>query len=274
MLKKTDIDFFFTNGYLLVKQVYDPADIETAREFFLMAFRKGLWKNSRYNSRDIINDIYRMYPELLDIVINETYAAALKSILGNDVIWLPECAVHYNRFINWHSDTTEQEIKGVKSHKNPHQFLLQCATYFQPNSAHGGGLTVIPGSHLSEDRFLDFYRKGIFWRIINKVRKVLRMSLFDVLDRSDLAVNIPTEPGDLLIFDVRLCHKSSGNGSNAPQIDKFAIFNTFGNANAFTREYLGFMKKRPEPSYKFMQDTLLPENVYKKAQDLDIKIWN
>jgi hypothetical protein len=274
MLEKSDVDFFFRNGYLLVRQVYDPKDVEIARELFLKAFREGVWKNSKYDSSEIINDIYRIYPGLLDIVINEQYTAALKSLLGDEIVWLPECAVHYNRFTNWHRDTTEQELKGVKSHKNPDQFLLQCATYFQSNADRGGGLTVIPGSHLSEDRFLSFYKKDLFHRTINKAKKMMRMSLFDQLDHSGLAVDIPTEPGDLLIFDVRLCHKSSGNGSKTARTEKFAIFNTFGNANEFTRDYLSFIKKRPEPSYRFMQNTLLPQNVYKKAMRLDIKIWN
>ena len=265
--------FFQENGYILIKKVYDKYDISAYRKRFVSIFEKELWKKSRYNSPTIINDIYQLFPDLLNIIINENYINAIKKILGEEVVWLPECAIHHNRYINWHKDTTEQEIKGLQSHKVQHEFLIQSATYFQDNSSAGGGITVIPKSHLGfkEDKFKNLYRKQLHYRVHNKIKKTLKISPFDKADRNKNSFQIPNEVGDLLLFDVRIDHKSSGGKCIENQ--KFAIFNTFGNANNFTKDYLLFMKNRPEPYYEHLRNTKFAKNLYHKAQSLNIKIW-
>ena len=262
------------DGYLLFRAVYDINELKEIRSLFKLAFKNNDLVNAKYNSDSIINDLYKVYPNILDIVINKNYINAIKSILGENVIWLPECSVHYNRFIDWHKDTTEQELKGVKSHKNEYQFLLQCATYFQSNSNSGGGLTVIPGSHLNNDRFLNQYKKGLYTRVKNKLKKYVKISVFDKISKNDDPIQIKSEIGDLLIFDVRLDHKSTGNSKESDGIEKFAIFNTFGNDNAFTYDYLSFMKARSEPYYQYLQNTKFPDILYNKAASLNIKIWD
>lgn len=272
-LKKEEIAFFFAKGYLLVKNVYDKNDLNNVRDLFTTAFENEIWRQSKYNSPNVLNDIYRNFPGLIDIVINEKYISAIKSLLGEKIVWLPECAVHHNRFINWHNDTTEQEIKGVKSHKNPGEYLLQCATYFQSNSDNGGGLTLLPGTHVMEDRFLSLYKKDLYNRIKNKVQKIGKASVFDKINKCENAIQVPSELGDLLIFDVRIDHKSTGIGKKATGAAKFAIFNTFGNENECTKDYLQFMKTRPEPSYLFMQNIPVADTLYEKALTAGIAIW-
>jgi len=271
---KSNKVIFERDGYLLFKAVYNIKELKEIRSLFRLAFKNEDLINVKYNSDSIINDIYKVYPNILDTVINKNYIRAIKSILGESIIWLPECSVHYNRFDDWHKDTTEQELKGVKSHKNENQFLLQCATYFQSNSNIGGGLTVIPGSHLNKDRFLNLYKKGFYMRAKNKLKKYVKISVFDKINNNDNQIQIQTEIGDLLIFDVRLDHKATRNSKKSDGIEKFAIFNTFGNDNAFTSDYLNFMKARLEPYYQYLQNTKFPDILYNKAAALNIKIWD
>jgi len=153
-------------------------------------------------------------------------------------------------------------------------FFYNVPHNFQPNSISGGGLTVIPGSHFNNDRFLRLYEKSLLNRINNKIKKTLCISTFDKINKFENAIQIQNEVGDLLIFDVRLDHKSTGTQNSTTGIDKFAIFNTFGNDNRFTKEYLDFMKTRPEPYYQYLQTTKFPKQLYEKAASQNIKIWD
>ena len=90
LLNEGDKEFFFRNGFIIVKNVYKKQDLKYAREIFINAFESGVWRDSKYNSSTIINDIYRLYPELVNIIFNEYYINAVKDILGIEVIFLPE----------------------------------------------------------------------------------------------------------------------------------------------------------------------------------------
>jgi hypothetical protein len=260
--------FFEKNGYVLIPNVYSQTEIEYARQLFDSAFQSELWKKSNFSSPYIINDIYRYFPELVPIIFNQKYVEALREILGNEIIFLPECAVHHNRYIDWHKDTTEQELGKIKSHQTEQFFLIQSATYFQIDT----NLTVVPGSHLKPDRFIKWYRKDVFSRIINKISKLFGHSIFHEIENMDKKMEIKHCLGDLLLFDVRIDHKSTKSKNFIGE--KYAIFNTFGNANRFTEDYLEFMKQRPEPYYQFLSKSTFPENLYQKANELGLEIWS
>lgn len=63
---------------------------------------------------------------MADLVFNERYAAVLHQLVGSDATVIPECAIHRDRFMHWHTDTTEQEIAGIS-----------------PRCRHSGGNTLM-----------------------------------------------------------------------------------------------------------------------------------
>lgn len=261
-----------SDGYVVIPDVYDPEDLAYLREKFTWAFDQKKFFNNAYNTETILNDIYHHFPDILDIIINERYVHSLRQALGNEIIWLPECAVHRNRYFNWHKDTTWQEIGGINSHKG-NEILLQCATYFQSNTLNGGGLTAIPGTQYDQDHFKNYYKKDTFHRIWNKINKLLNISVFNQNERNSLIHDIPSKPGDLLLFDVRLSHRSTGfhiAGNQRP--DKFAVYNTFGVPGSLSREYMDFMKGRPEPYYRHFRETRFPDVLYNKASQMGIEV--
>ena len=135
---------------------------------------------------------------------------------------------------------------------------------------------MVPGSHLLEDRYAGSYDTRLGVRVLNKLRKIVGRSAFDEIERSGKAIDLPTRAGDLLIFDVRLDHRSTFDRRRFPGRpdpgEKFAIFNTFGCDDAFTSDYLAFMKQRPEPYYRFLHGSTFPEILYKKAAEFKIRI--
>ena len=168
-------------------------------------------------------------------------------------------------------------MAGILSHKDFSSYLLQCATYFQDNSKYlGGGLSVIPETHLKKDRFINIYNKTFSSRLTSRLKKTFKQSIFHKIEKMDQVIDLPIKTGDLLIFDVRLDHRSTFVSNQIPnnslKNEKFAIFNTFGCSNNFTKDYLNFMKKRPEPYYEFLNKSTFPEILYKKADELNITI--
>lgn len=241
------------DGFLTFKNVFDPAVITDWRTRFLA--------RPECLERGSLPDLYRVFPDLAPFIFSQKAVESVRSLLGPTAICLTEPMLHCNRFIDWHKDTTEQEIGGIRSHSGDRSLLLQAAVYFQKNGPDGGGLTVLPGTHFEADRFLEFYQKGLVSRAVGRLKKSLGLSVFQQIERQKRALDLPTEPGDLLLFDVRLDHRSTfrrgPNGS--PQTPdgpaKFAIFNTFGTPGPLLDEYRAFMQKRPESYYEFMRKT-------------------
>ena len=130
---------FHQNGYQVFPGVYSQAEVQTARDAFVDLFKDDSLQQLTFNSPNIVNDIYRHNASLAKLVFNQPYFDALYQLLGDEIVWLPECAVHRNRYIDWHKDTTEQELAGVLSHQAGEP-MLQVATYFQDNGEAGGGL--------------------------------------------------------------------------------------------------------------------------------------
>ena len=264
---------FQENGYVVIPGVYSMESIFQARKIFDDAFKRELWKHSCYDSPEIINDIYRHFPALASLIFNSEYFQAIRYLIGENMVWLPECAVHRNRYVPWHKDTTAQEINGVKSHYDNEGAMLQVAVYFQDNSTStGGGVTVIPGSHFQKDRFIEMYRTGILTKLGRKFQKLLGLSVFHRIERRKQYVDIRSNAGDLVIFDLRIDHRSTLPKTKV-ETDKYAVFNTFGNPTTALSDYFEFMKFRKEPYYKFLQQFKVPDIIKQIAKHHEIKVW-
>jgi hypothetical protein len=277
MLTLAQIKQFQSDGYLIVPKIFSEADMLTCRNIFLSSFNSKLWEIAPNSSPNIINNIYLFFPELINIIFSSKFIEAIKDILGQDAVLIPECSIHRNRFIHWHKDTSIQELEKETSHKDYNFPLIQAAIYFQDNSVHGGGLTVLPGTHMKQDRFKHMLSTTVFNKLFHGILKKMEISAFDKAEMSKEKIDLPTKIGDLLLFDVRIDHRSSLPEKKCldqnTSKDKLAIFNTFGNDNIVTRKYFDFMKQRTEPYYRYFRDVPLPEVVYKKASELNINIW-
>lgn len=272
-LSDSDIRKFRENGYLLVPGVYAPETLHAARVSFPGMFAERLRNPAPFDSRSLLTDIYARFPALADLIFNEKYIAAVKSLTGPDAILIPECALHRGRFIGWHTDTTEQELAGVVSHRDLATPMLQAATYFQDNGCDtGGGLTVLPRTHHLPDPFLRLYSRKWRDKARNRLLKMLGISVFDRLDRHPDTIDVPSRTGDLLLFDLRLFHRATfPRRRGGPE--KFAVFNTFTCDTPAGRDYFQFMKQRPEPYYRYFREKPLAPVLRRKAAELDTGLW-
>lgn len=269
MLNETDRRFFHENGYLIVRDAVPADHLLAARRRLETLFEEGVYREAPHSTAHIINDLYRFAPDLLPLIFTEKYFDAVRGLLGPEAAWIPECAVHRDRFFGWHKDSSGVERAGMRSHRAYEPPLLTCALYFQDNGPGAGGLTVAAGTHREPDRTLHYYSKKLRHRLPNKLLKWLGRSEFDRLERR--RTDLPSRFGDLVIFDIRLSHRATYPRAPAP-VEKLAIFNAFVRDDAVGREFLAFQKRRPEPHFQYFRDVAPPECVYRQAETLGMKV--
>ncbi|MHC5025723.1 MAG: phytanoyl-CoA dioxygenase family protein [Planctomycetota bacterium] len=178
---------FDRDGFALVPRVLDAEQVATLRSFWEDVFvdEPGLdpqCAGARSN-------IYVQYPEIRWLLAHPPIVAALSSLLGDDFVYLHECAVHDNGMARWHKDTSSQEKRGHHFHLDPDYRIVQCALYLQANGPWGGGVDVNPGSHRAPDHYVE----------PSRARDMPPLEPFTV----------PNEAGDLVVFHTRLNHQAT-----------------------------------------------------------------
>lgn len=242
LLSNDDISYFKRNGYILVKEVFSQSDIFQLRKVFDDAQQTGKWNASPYHTDTIMTDIYNFYPEIIDTIFSEKHIQVAKDLLGTDCILIPECAVHRNRYFDWHRDDINELGKDFSSNKD--LAVIQTCIYFQDNTYEtGGGMTVCPGSHMKKDSQNDF---------AFKVKKMLN---------AFSAENVMTKTGDLLVFDYSLIHRGTPcKTKDNSKETKYAIFNKFSKNNSSAQEIAEKLRIADSGYYKnfLVKDTLHP----------------
>jgi len=209
---------FSQNGFVHMPQIFSPEDIAAFRAAAINALPPAKLPYQPQFSNTAL------YQEPLRRVFrNEQLIKALQELLGEDFLFINEFALHDSFFSNWHSDTTSPEAKGGHEfHWSPMFLVLQVAVYLQNNEGNGGGLDVVPRSHLRDDPSVITMKGG-----------------YHPHDAFDNAITIPSKAGDVVMFHLRVSHRASEVKRHASNDDerKLALFMVAGANNALTRRY-------------------------------------
>jgi len=263
MVTAEDKKFYDKNGYLLVKNVLTPEEIAFLRKRATEIFSSDEWKVSQYNTNRTIADVYRYFPEIMRVSLGKKVVDTVKELLeSDDVILTPETGLMTGFYPTWHKDTTTQEKSGHSFHKRPDFKMVRCGIYMQDNDEHGGGLSVIAGSHKQPDNFLtDAFLpdRTLWYRIKNRLFPQKEEDNVKLNPYKLQIVDIPSRAGDLVFFNFQTAHKGTIPKSQRiadvpPHKTKIAIFDTFGVNNEPTKMYVDFLKSRPENIYGFARD--------------------
>ena len=271
------IKTFQDQGYAILPGLLNEQEVKYLRNFFHDLFASEYWKKSTFNSNSIINDIYRDFPELIDLIFKPKYILAAKELLGDQMVCVPECSVHYNRFFDWHRDTAIMEAQGFFTHKDKRHQLVQEGIYLQENKPEGGGLLLIPGTNRGKDRFIKHVYGSPVERTIQKISRAFHISISQRIEKKENLYLPPTKAGDVLFFDSELDHRASfkrrfmGN-ARIPEIEKFAIFNGFCSTEKMAKDYLKCITQPDEPYANFLKQTKAPPILIQKSNELALKI--
>ena len=137
MLSKQQIHHFQTFGFLVLRKVFDPDEIQTIeREFdhgLDTAYRDKPFDGSARHWVPMLGEETPYFAALLE---DPRFCDAAEQLYGDDVIGMACDANRYVGDTRWHPDTGSL-----------HQYGIKFAFYLDPVGPETGALRVLPGSH-------------------------------------------------------------------------------------------------------------------------------
>ena len=143
-LKRNQIDFFKTFGFILLKGLFLDK-IEDIIKSFEEVFEQQTKKQKRYlfnNERKCIPQFIDSHEYLVNLIDDERITNIGECILGENFNYMGSDGNYYNSNTSWHSDGWGSNILHIK-----------LAFYLDHLKQNKGCLKVLPGSHLINDRF-------------------------------------------------------------------------------------------------------------------------
>ena len=187
MLTDQQIRHYKTFGFLVLRDLFTPEEIETLRneyesELNLVYSDKPFTGKERYWTY-MMNPRTPFYASLLE---DPRFCNVAEQLYGDEVIGIRTDANRYVGDTRWHPD----------HHADPHEdsFGVKFAFYLDPVAANSGALRLIPGSH--NRAFQD------------RVRLTLPTLELEIPEVPSYVCK--SDPGDVVAFDMRCWHASSG----------------------------------------------------------------
>ncbi|MBX9938471.1 MAG: phytanoyl-CoA dioxygenase family protein [Candidatus Obscuribacterales bacterium] len=187
-------------------------DKEKAEEFrkdSLSLFQK---EAQLQDSDKLRANMFARHHEMRWLLTDPCINSLVKDLLGQEFTYIErEASVGLNWYTSWHRDTEGPELGGEAWAWKPNLKLVQLMWYLQTECPeYGGGLEVIPGSHLRRDwKKTDYEGSQV-------VRGFRRRALHWIRNKTDmtepiqgLPYVIPNDPGDLIVFNMRILHKAT-----------------------------------------------------------------
>jgi len=246
-------------GYVVLPNVLSADEVKSVRARLKEIFSKesifpgDLHANGKIGF--VYADVFNRYPELNWIFQKEELLSGLRSLLGDDFVFLPESALHHAGYGGMHKDTNAQEKAGYTFHWDNDFNVVQVGIYLQDNHPeYAGGLDVIPGSN------------HVRWGVQpNKLASIIKRNWNRLARKIGLRSSqksLFTKAGDAAVFNLRTDH-----GATQPKVEripdefsKFAIFVVCSRNNKHAITYTNYIKSRGDyvylKEYGYSQDFL------------------
>jgi hypothetical protein len=185
--------FFREFGFLKLPGFFDRETVAALEA----EVRDGLARNYELpaDEPDIVSGYDGFYLPLMDegspvsraLTSGRRLLSLGAELLGAPVMPKPAKGVLYNDATGWHRDAAGPDLRAVK-----------VAVYLSPVDGDSGALRFVPGSH----------ELGFSDRLARFRRTIPERSPLDETEEARWwpGVTVPTEPGDILVFDVHIWH--------------------------------------------------------------------
>ena len=192
MLSTKQVLYYQTFGFLVLRQLLSPGEVKTIDEELVrrlgVVFRDTPFDGTARHGAAMMGPDTPFFASLLE---DSRFLGTARQLYGDDVI---ATGLSGNRYVgnsHWHPDVGPTHPGGPKF-----------ALYLEPVGADTGALRVIPGSHRSP--FHDQLR--------GELGMHMEKAGFDIPDLP--AFVCESQPGDVVVFDLRLWHASCGGASD------------------------------------------------------------
>jgi ectoine hydroxylase-related dioxygenase (phytanoyl-CoA dioxygenase family) len=219
MLTQEQIEFYNTNGYVMVEDAVAPEQLQELRRItyeFIERSRDLTESNDVYDldeghSRAMpkltrVKLPHKQHPLFWDVVKGSRMSGILRSLLGPNVLLqtskLNTKAPGGGAAVEWHQDWA------FYPHTN--DSLLACGLMLEDVNEENGPLQVIPGTH--KGPILSHHNNGVFCGAVNPA---------DPLFEKDKIVTLTGKAGSMTIHHVRTLHGSAPNRSNRARLIAF-----------------------------------------------------
>jgi hypothetical protein len=218
---------FCQDGFVVVPKVFDQTEMAELRRAAIAQFpdNRPPFQPS-FSSTALFQGSFQV------VFRNRKFIQALRTVLGEDFVFINEFSLHDSFWVGWHTDTATIEGKGNHEfHWSPGFCVVNAAIYLQDHS-----LDVVPGSYVRDDPFAAMMRRDNGLPTMNRMPEPTADPYRD-------AVSVRFRAGDVVIFHLRLHHRSSPRTTDAQGDNdrKLAIFMLAGANNAQTRRYRAWL---------------------------------
>ena len=250
MLNNDQINHFHQFGYILLRDVFTTDEVERLRSACEL---------------DAGGDVLGR-KEFEYILLDDRIIHPLKQLLGDDIVYFGESNVSSgNQSRHMHNDSKNDDFKFSKSYP-----VVRVGLYLQDHENYSEGLKLRPGSHKKFCIDKNGLKRAIYF--LKKTRN------FSALYPGS-SINVPSRPGDLLIWNMRTHHsgyavrvKGLKNYSFHPWVEdripkflqhpsqkkRYVIFASYGIQSDQLDDYIKNRVKRPNKEEYWIQSSKRP----------------
>ena len=256
-------EYLKTDGYAVIRGIYSLDECQKLRET-IDAERLNS-SGSHPGDQFVLANAVHLLPALENYVSSENLINVLdQAFSSNPYCFTSHSDVHVNSVSGWHKDDGKGKyFESCDDYTTSSDCqVFKVALYLQDCST-SGGLSVKAGSHAS-----GYSKFGMDY------------------NSADPEVYLPSTPGDIVIFDVRITHKGDSNSTTALSdrilrklrlvkdkkldYERYAMFFSFGLENKYT--YV-FSEKNMERQIKDLGNTdssCIPPSLLKKLKSQNV----
>jgi len=144
--------FLDSEGYVVFRNIFSVEDINSLRRECLKILPEQF---PPFKPQSIAHVLDKNTFVREEIFGNQKLIDAMRSVLGDDFLLIDEHGLQDSSYATPHADTTSPERRGYKFHLKDDFLVTQWALYLQDNGSNGGGLSVVPKSHMRPDIYAD-----------------------------------------------------------------------------------------------------------------------
>lgn len=201
MLTNDQIRQFTLFGFVILKDVFTSSELHTLRAEFERAAKRneavaGKFDGTATQTFSMLGEDTPFYSSLLE---DPRFYGPAAQLFGEDVFGLEVNSYRYVSYTPWHFNDGSPNIHGYGP---KYQFPI-----FEPTSRDAGALRFIPGSH--KDPWQSELTQ--WWPLSRaSARSAEGMAFLDKVP----CVVAEADPGDAVLFDMRLIHATWGGSSD------------------------------------------------------------
>lgn len=207
MLRHADVERFALDGYLIVRGVFSPEEIEVFRDTV-----GGL--ASQLESAHAIDGLWMMpgdvaaYSELSSVLTDPRMLSIARSLLGDRPVYFRDSAVAIAETIQdsgrgWHKDNrVPDRFDPLTADWQGEYPVIRMGIYCENHVEHSGGVALRVGSHRLRPTLL----RRLLWGAVHRLRPRPGVRAHMHAITTGRAIHADTRAGDVVVWTLRTSH--------------------------------------------------------------------